>query len=199
MEPRWTTHPGQSRSGRAGSESCVPGRRRPGPKRRQRESGLRGLSSEITYSNVAPTACCSTAGSTEMPVLRGHRGPPESVARGKLSKGFPRNLGQTSSFPWSESGRVWVRLTKRNLALPIRDADGCGRYERRHLTGYLLAEGQPQAGRDERGGGLRTRSTEEGGELQGSQHWGGHRTHWREGVNGSAHWLGETWRPQEVE
>ena len=41
--------PGQSRSGQAGSESCLWSGNRPGMKRRQRGSGPRGFSSEIVH------------------------------------------------------------------------------------------------------------------------------------------------------
>ena len=36
--------------------------------------------------------------------MRGRRGPPESLARGTLTKGFSRNLGKPRSLLWQESG-----------------------------------------------------------------------------------------------
>lgn len=149
---------------------------------------------------AVPTACCSTEGRTQVTVMQGHAGPPESVARSMLSKGFPRNLGNTSLSPWNDTAKVVkVRPTERNLAPVIRDVDGAGRDECEHPRGYLDSEGQPQEYRDGQGGGLRVRSTDEGGELQGSQQWGGHRSHWREGTNRITHRLGETRRLQEVD
>ena len=87
---------GQSRSGQAGSESCLPwGDRR----KRSVDSenvGLRGFSSEI-YVVADAEAFEPAEGSIRVTVRRGCQEPPESLARGTFSKGFSRNLGKPRS------------------------------------------------------------------------------------------------------
>jgi hypothetical protein len=94
--------PGQSRSGRAGSESCAwPGDRR--AKRRQQGSRPRGFSSEIDCRRDAD-AVSLAEGSIQMTDnarLFGVAGVPSP---GHASSGFPVNPGELPTSP--ESGVV---------------------------------------------------------------------------------------------
>jgi len=102
-------------------------------------------------------------GNIRVTVRRGCQEPPESLARGTLSKGFSRNLGQPRSL-----------LT----AIVAEEVVG--------------GRGQPEIADDGLGGLLRSHSTDEGGEPQGHASGGGHGTHWREGVNKRTYRMQET-------
>ena len=84
---------GKSRSGQAGSESCLS----PGDRRERsvdsEEMGCRGFSSEI-YDIAEAEVFEMTEGRIQWTVMRGSKEPPESLALGTLSKGFSRNLGK---------------------------------------------------------------------------------------------------------
>ena len=84
-------------------------------------------------------------------------GSPESLARGMLPQGLPRN--------------------PRELAISSRNAV---------MGGNGVPEGRPKGARKDGGAVLRPHSTGEGGEPQGSAR-GGHGTHWREGGNKRTH------------
>ena len=99
---------GQSRSGQAGSESCLPAGDRSGEKRRQRGSGPRGFSSEIYL--IAEAEAFETAeGNIRVTVMRGCQEPPESLALGTFSKGFSRNLGKPHGLLWQHAEVVHGR------------------------------------------------------------------------------------------
>ena len=61
-------------------------------KRRQQGSGPRGFSSEMTRVADADVVL-TTEGCIPSTAMRGAREPPESLARGTLSEGFPTNVG----------------------------------------------------------------------------------------------------------
>jgi hypothetical protein len=84
--------PGQSRSGQAGSEPYLWPGDWLGMKRRQQGSGPRGFSSEIVRGCVAEVVD-RAEGSIWIADNARLSGTPESLARGTLSKGFSRNLG----------------------------------------------------------------------------------------------------------
>ena len=86
----------QSRSGQAGSESCLSSGDRRERSVDSEKHGPRGFSFEIYV--VADAEVFETAeGNIRVTVRRGCLEPPESLARGTLSKGFSRNLGKPRS------------------------------------------------------------------------------------------------------
>ena len=88
---------GKSRSGQAGSESCLPPGDRGERSVDSEEMGCRGFSSEI-YDIAEAEVFKMTEGRIQWTVMRGSKEPPESLARGTFSKGFSRNLGKPHSF-----------------------------------------------------------------------------------------------------
>jgi hypothetical protein len=85
--------PGQSRSGQAGSESChSPGDR--WVRSVDSEGAGRADSAPKSFIVAEADAVSLAEGSIEAAdIVRSSHEPPESLARGTLSKGFPRNLG----------------------------------------------------------------------------------------------------------
>jgi hypothetical protein len=111
--------PGQRRSGQAGSEPCLsPGDWR-GRSVGSEEAGREGAAPK-TFAVADVDAVSLAEDSIWMTVMRGHWEPPESLARGTLSKGFSRNLGGLPPPPARD--RHWHRLTAMGPAPAGMDA-----------------------------------------------------------------------------
>ena len=173
--------PGQSRSGQAGSESCVSPGDWPGRSVDSEKAGREGAAPKsFTVADVDAVSLAED--SIRTTVTRGRWEPPESLARGTLSHGFPRNLGGLPPPP--------ARIRH---GAPDRKGPGPGRYgctgpgsERSIQRRGTASARETGADGDGRGGVVRLHSTGEGGEL------GRVRTHWREGRNRPTHWSRET-------
>ncbi len=91
--PPVQVRPGQSRSGRAGSECCLSsGDRRAGSVHSE-EAG-REDSAPKSFVIATPTPLAYRKAASGQPIMRGCPGSPESLARGMLSKGLPVNPGE---------------------------------------------------------------------------------------------------------
>jgi len=173
--------PGQRRSGQAGSEPCLsPGDWR-GRSVGSEDAGREGPAPKsFTVADVDAVSLAED--SIRTTGRRGRWEPPESLARGTRSNGFPRNLGGLPPPP-----------ARDRYGTPDRKGPGpggCGctdpgskRSIQRRGTAPSRETGD---GRDGWGGVLRLHSTGEGGELVGAG------THWREGGNRPTHWSRET-------
>jgi hypothetical protein len=115
--------------------------------------------------------------------MRGCQEPPESLARGTLSRGFSRNLGTPPSLLLHEAGVV--RPTAKDQAFdgtdaPVEGANKCPAEE------VGSGRGKPETANEGLAGVLRTHCTDEGGELAQVG------THWREGGNKRTYRMQET-------
>src|SRR5215470_12265448 len=101
--------PGQSRSGRAGSESCLASGDRRKRSVDSEEVGREGSAPKSTPMRK-PRPFNWPKAESGQPLKQGGREPPESLARGTLSKGFSRNLGKPLRF--LDRGSWWSRATR---------------------------------------------------------------------------------------
>jgi len=84
--------------------------------------GREESSSEIDIF-VEADAVAAAEGSIQVTDKRGHQEPPESQARGTLSKGFPRNLGQTSASLATICGGQRVAPVKGDRRQSVKDTE----------------------------------------------------------------------------
>ena len=155
--------PGQSRSGRAGSECC----HSPGDWRvRSVHSEKAGREDSAPKSdNIAmSTPFTRWKAASGGPSARGRPGSPESLARGMLSRGFPANPGELATSPESGLGYAQPKGTRSpgNEGCPEGSEPGPRR-------GETCCQGRPEAAATGRGAVLRVHSTDEDGEPQGSR------------------------------
>ena len=171
--------PGQSRSGRAGSECCAASGDRWGEAYTARTRAARvQLRNRFIVSVPTLLAWWKAASGRASP--RGRSGPTESPARGTLSKGFPRNLGE-----------LLISSRRQGVVRPWNNELGPGRLGcaargsesgiRRQRYPVPRETGGAGTGREQsydpiipmKVGNRRAPAT------------GGHGTHWREGGNKS--------------
>ena len=121
------------------------------------------ISSEI-FCHCDADAVNSAEGSICGTVMRGVMGSPESLARGMLSQRLPVNPGELT-VPYRATGVV---NPAHNRTRSAGAAEG-RRQERKSSAGRVSAcQGRPEACVTDSRAVLRTHSTEEGGEPQGS-------------------------------
>jgi len=91
--PPVQVRPGQSRSGRAGSECCLSSGDRRVEAYTARKQAVR-IQLRNRFIIATPTPLAWRKAASGKPIMRGCPGSPESLARGMLSRGLPVNPGE---------------------------------------------------------------------------------------------------------
>ena len=155
--------PGQSRSGRTGSECCLS----PGDWRvrsvHSKEAGREG-SAPPSPMIATPTPSAWRKAEPGHPIREVVPGSPESLARGMLSSGLPVNPGELPASPEpGESVQPDPNGTR------SQGKRGRPREANRSSTWSTCRQGRPESAGKGRRAVVRTHSTREGGEPQGSR------------------------------
>jgi hypothetical protein len=155
---------GQSLSRQAGSECCLS----PGDWRvrsvHSKEAGREGFSSDIAYDRDADAVSLAEGSIQTTDKREVALRSPESLARGMLSSGLPVNPGELSTSPEpGESVQPDPNGTR------SQGSEGVPREANRPSTRSTCHQGRPEAVGRGRRAVVRTHSTREGGEPQGSR------------------------------